>query len=136
MLVISWTGKAHEKGYWDLVEPPKLISGDYVADSKKKTYAFTADAGSKKQLAEYLKDAGFSVALWNLIGPDANVITMDGKPLTQRTLKDNEWEIAQWNVNRALTVNKGLFDKAPLEATEVGRRSPACCARRRAGRSR
>jgi hypothetical protein len=66
-----------------------------------------------------MKDEGFSIALWNLIGTEVNVVTVDGKPLTRRALKDNEWEIAEWDINRALTVNKGLFDKAPLAVDEV-----------------
>lgn len=119
VMVISWTGEADEKGYWkSLVKPQKSIKGSFVADKKKKTYDLTADDSSKAVLAEYMKDPMFSVSLWNLIGEDLNALTVNGKALMQRSLGDQVWEIAQWDVARSLFLNNTLFDKAPLKGEQ------------------
>lgn len=128
ILVISWKGDAEKKSYWDeLVKKGfgglKFIKGTYTADKKAKTYSFSIDKADKAmvaQLKEYMKDAtAVSIAFWNLIGPDVNIITLDGVGLTKRRLNDATWDMVEWDLSRTLT-NGGpnfLFKTAPLGAT-------------------
>ena len=119
-LVISWKGDADNKDYWKgVVKAPKQIKGTFAGNAKAKSLAFTADDGSKALLAEYLKmkDNALSIALWNLIGPEGNLLSINGNPLSRRTLSDEKWVLASWDVTRILVTDKALFDVAPLGKT-------------------
>lgn len=121
-LVISWKGDAGEKDYWKtLVKAKESIKGTFVANAKAKSYTFTTDEGSKVLLGKYLKlkDAALSIAFWNLVGFEANIININDTALQRRTMKDITWELATWPLAREFTTDDAFFDgPAPLRHAE------------------
>ncbi len=127
-LVVSWTGDAEKKDYWKtVVKAKEAIKGKFTSEVKSKlsNYTFTiddSDKASKELFKKYkaLKNNALSIALWNLVGPQASTITFGGERMQKRSIGDYSWVLAKWDISKVLVTDEAFFDgPAPLREAEL-----------------